>query len=232
MFALNVYYNFVRQAFKEQTLGWEIPSLCSSIKTMMSWNAERTATTTRERCGGMGFLSSSRFAEYLAVAHTSLTAEGDNRVLMHKVTKDLTKAVTKKGYVLPKPKLNVKAQIGTMDDVSSLELISDLFRFRVETLLVKLGAKTAELKKQGKSPYEVNMMGTSNLIQDLAMAYGERRMIDSCLDFLGGLDSAQDRKVMECVFRVAAIDCVKRDLSFYISEKAIKPQAGANLLIA
>mmetsp|Transcript_46394 Transcript_46394/g.61447 ORF Transcript_46394/g.61447 Transcript_46394/m.61447 type:complete len:424 (+) Transcript_46394:411-1682(+) len=232
MFALNVYYNFVRQAFKEQTLGWEIPSLCSSIKTMMSWNAERTATTTRERCGGMGFLSSSRFAEYLAVAHTSLTAEGDNRVLMHKVTKDLTLAVTKKGYVLPKPKLNVKAQIGTMDDVSSLELISDLFRFRVETLLVKLGAKTAELKKQGKSPYEVNMMGTSNLIQDLAMAYGERRMIDSCLDFLGGLDSAQDRKVMECVFRVAAIDCVKRDLSFYISEKAIKPQAGANLLIA
>jgi hypothetical protein len=82
----------------------------------------------------MGFLSSSRFAEYLAVSHTALTAEGDNRVLMHKVVKDLTTAVTKGGYQLPKPRMNVKTQIGSMDDVTSIEYISDLFRFRLQTL--------------------------------------------------------------------------------------------------
>lgn len=37
---------------------------------------------------------------------------------------------------------------------------------------------------------------------------------------------------METVFRVFALDCVKRDLSFYVREKAIKPVAGANLIIA
>lgn len=37
---------------------------------------------------------------------------------------------------------------------------------------------------------------------------------------------------METVFRVFALDCVKRDLSFYVREKAIKPTAGANLIIA
>ena len=133
-FSLNVYYNFVKEAWKNQNLGWEIPSLCSTVKTLVGWNCERTAATTRERCGGMGFLSSSRFAEYLSVAHTALTAEGDNRVLMHKVVKDLTTAVTKGGYQLPKPRMNVKTQIGTMDDVTSIEYISDLFRFRLQTL--------------------------------------------------------------------------------------------------
>jgi len=66
----------------------------------------------------MGFLANARFSEYLACAHTALTAEGDNRVLMHKIVKDMTNAVTKNGYKIPQPKLNVKTQIGTMDDVT------------------------------------------------------------------------------------------------------------------
>ena len=37
---------------------------------------------------------------------------------------------------------------------------------------------------------------------------------------------------METVFRVFALDCAKRDLSFYVREKAIKPAAAANLIIA
>lgn len=78
----------------------------------------------------MGFLSSSRFAEFLAGAHTGLTAEGDNRVLMHKIVKDLLKAVITKQHKLPQPKFNVKTLIKSMDDVSQLEILSDLFRFK------------------------------------------------------------------------------------------------------
>ena len=96
----------------------------------MGWNYSRTSTVCRERCGGMGFLSSSRFAEYLACAHTCLTAEGDNRVLMHKIVKDLLKAVATKKHTLPAPRMNVLTQIGTMDDVTPIEYLSDLFRFR------------------------------------------------------------------------------------------------------
>jgi len=119
-----------------------------------------------------------------------------------------------------------------MDDVTELEYLSDLFRFRLQTLCTKLIAKNAELKSQGMSAYDINMMATSDLIQDLAQAYAERRTIDCCVDFLAGVQPAHDNKVMGAVFRVFALGCVKRDLSFYINEKAIKPQAGANLLIA
>lgn len=230
--SLNVFYNFVRQSYKTMELGWEIPSLCSVVKTMVGWNYAKSAATCRERCGGMGFLSSSRFAEYLACAHTCLTAEGDNRVLMHKIVKDMENAVRKSGYQIPQPKLNVKTQIGTMDDVSSLELLADLMRFRQVTLFEQLMAKSAAQKKAGMTAYETAMMGTSNLIQDLALAYGERRTIDTCVDFAASLDRAHDRKVMTSVFRVFALDCIKRDLGFYVSQKAIKPQAGANLIVA
>ena len=118
-----------------------------------------------------------------------------------------------------------------MDDVTSLEYLSDLFRFRQITLFQQLVAKSAALKKQGMTDYEVNMMGTSELIQSLAEAYGERRIIDCCIDFTKNL-SGKDKKVMEIVFRVFALDCIKRDLTFYVREKAIKPQAAANLIIA
>lgn len=90
----------------------------------------------------------------------------------------------------------------------------------------------ATLKKQGMTDFEVNMMGTSELIQDLAQSYGERRMVDCCRDFVAGIAKKHDKKVMETVFRVFALDCIKRDLSFYVREKAIKPSAAANLVIA
>lgn len=229
---MNVFYNFVKDCYKVQEPAWEIPSLCSVIKTFVSWNFAKVAAVCRERCGGMGFLSNARFAEWLACAHTSLTAEGDNRVLMHKIVKDLTKAVVKDGFKMPQPKLNVKAQIGTMDDVSALEYLSDLMKYRQMRLCEDLIAKETALRKQGVSAYDVGMMHTSLLIQDLAQAYGESRMLDSCIDWVSKISPAHDKKVMSGVFRVSAIDAIKKDLAWYVKEKAIKPAAAANLIVA
>ena len=103
--SLNVFLNFAKDVFAAPgDLETELPSICSVIKTLMGWNYSRVATVCRERCGGMGFLSSSRFAEYLACSHTCLTAEGDNRVLMHKIVKDCLKGLFKS----PQPKMNIK----------------------------------------------------------------------------------------------------------------------------
>ena len=88
------------------------------------------------------------------------------------------------------------------------------------------------LKQSGMTDYEVNMMGTSELIQDLAQVYGERRTLDACIDFLAETQGIKEKKLMETVFRVFGVDCIKRELAFYVKMGAIKPQAGANLLIA
>lgn len=82
----------------------------------------------------MGYLSVARFGEYIAVAHTALTAEGDNRVLMTKIVKDYMTNVGKKLMAVPEPKLKAVTQIGLMNDITTLDLMTDLLRFREKTL--------------------------------------------------------------------------------------------------
>ena len=60
--------------------------MCCAIKPMASWLFERVVTTCRERCGGAGYLACNRFGEMMGSAHAAMTAEGDNSVLMQKVS--------------------------------------------------------------------------------------------------------------------------------------------------
>lgn len=60
-----------------------------AVKCLMGWHLEQTATICRERCGGGSYLSHSVIPLAIPSAHSGLTAEGDNRVLMQKVVKDI-----------------------------------------------------------------------------------------------------------------------------------------------
>jgi acyl-CoA oxidase len=53
-----------------------------AVKCMMGWSLQEVANTCRERCGGGSFLSHSIIPEGISSSHSSMTAEGDNRVLM------------------------------------------------------------------------------------------------------------------------------------------------------
>ena len=210
----------------------ELLAICCIDKTMVSWNFERASTVGRERCGGMGFLSVSRFHDYLAGAHTSLTAEGDNRVLMIKIVKDMITGLAKKTWKLPVPTLNVKKQVATFNEITELSTILDLMKYREVDLFKKLAKKTMQLKKEGKSDFEALMHHTSNLVQDLAMAYGERQTLEACTNFLLTIQHGESRKVMEVVFRVFGADSLKKNLGYYISEGTVSATGAANLITA
>jgi acyl-CoA oxidase len=203
----------------------ELLSICCITKTMNGWNAERVASICRERCGGMGYLSNSRFGEYLVCAHASCTAEGDNRVLMVKIVKDMITNISKNGAKLPEPSLNVVNQIGTFLDVTQLETMLDLFKFREATLFKRLIARTTALKKSGVSGYNILMRETSDNMQDLATAYGERHTMEACINTLSKMKNTENVKVMTLVFRLFGIDSIRRDLGFYMVEKAISRAA-------
>lgn len=152
--ALQSMYNRSKNIFKDPK-GYEneLLSICCIVKTMMGWNCERVVSVCRERCGGMGYLAVNKFAAYLACAHASITAEGDNRVLMVKVCKDMITNVTRNGFKFPATKLNVVSQIGTFMDVTQLDTLVDLLKFREKTLFTRLVARMSALDKQGKSKY-------------------------------------------------------------------------------
>jgi len=53
-------------------------------------------------------LAANRVSELLAFAHSGITAEGDNGVLMQKVAKELFTSIAKGEYATLKPQLHPK----------------------------------------------------------------------------------------------------------------------------
>ena len=60
--------------------------------------------------------------ESIPSAHSSMTAEGDNRVLMQKVVKDIFTDVRKKIHVMPKLTMCPARQIPGLKSIASLEV--------------------------------------------------------------------------------------------------------------
>ena len=69
------------------------------------------------------------------------------------------------------------------------------------------------------------MYECSDNIQGLAMAYGERKTIEQCSESLSKIKNNENKKVLEIVFQVFAIDALQKDLGFFLKEKAVSPNA-------
>jgi acyl-CoA oxidase len=102
--ALNFGLNYVKARYTNQTAAdaAEVVILCCAFKPMISFLNERVGTTCRERCGGAGFLSSNRLGQIMNFSHAGMTAEGDNRVLFQKVTKETLALLSKGKHKFPR----------------------------------------------------------------------------------------------------------------------------------
>lgn len=90
-FGLNAAKNLYKANALNQTseTKTKIIKTCCAVKAIISWHSEKSNRICRERCGGAAHLSKNRIPELLQGAHSAMTAEGDNRVLMQKVVKDI-----------------------------------------------------------------------------------------------------------------------------------------------
>ena len=65
---------------------------------MVTWNCEKVARICRERTGGAGFLATNIIGDTIQGSHAGMTAEGDNKVLMQKIVKDILSDTQKKQH--------------------------------------------------------------------------------------------------------------------------------------
>lgn len=151
-----------------------IVRLCCVIKPIIAWHANETGNICRERCGGQGFLSINRVENLISSGHSGITAEGDSAVLMQKVSKEYVEDFVKKIVEVPKlsqcPDANAKKS-----DVFDIETLSNLIKVRESKLLESLAEKTMD---NMDNLYNTWMLEETNLIQDLAMIYGERYCLE------------------------------------------------------
>lgn len=101
----------------------------------MTWHGEKTSRICRERCGGGSYLENALIGQGVLGAHSGMTAEGDNSVLMQKVVKDLLTHSRKGKHKMPKLEKETLRQIAQMSDVSSFNTMKLLIYAREQVEL-------------------------------------------------------------------------------------------------
>lgn len=156
----------------------DIISLCCMIKPLISWNARDVAACCVERTGGQGYLAVNRLGEGIGFAHSGITAEGDNRVLMQKVCNEVVSMATKGKFQGPLMTMCPVREMNRLSKVESLKHISNFLGYREIMALKRLQKVTMDKMGKGKDFYDVWMKEDNDMVQDVAQAYGERKVME------------------------------------------------------
>lgn len=223
-YALSIGLNYVKDHYTDEEADpLERVVLCSGIKALVTWNCENVVSTCRERCGGQGYLSANRFGEIIGLAHAGVTAEGDNKVLMQKVTKEVSELIKSK-----KHQLYLGKDYSGSTDLNDLEYLEHLFGVRESKLAMNLQNQLGSKMKDGKSLYQVWMMEESMLIQDCAMAYVERMVLTQFLKAIERADASL-RPTLIKLCKLFAMQCIQRDIGWYLCHDIISKDHGLQI---
>ncbi|XP_063680458.1 uncharacterized protein LOC134815798 [Bolinopsis microptera] len=181
----------------------EIVMMCCAIKAITGWHINTAATIGRERCGGQGYLASNRFGPAIAGSHSSMTAEGDNSVLMMKVTMENLADMAAK----MKPRKNLGAAIklmstkytpgvilrgGKSGSGRDIEYIRKIMDIREKLLLLNVAGKMQVSIKDKAAARAARFEKWSEQEQDSVQAagraYSEKLISDLCHEKIGLAD--------------------------------------------
>ena len=177
-----------------------VPAVCA-LKPLCSWNLERVASITRERCGGAGYLSCSRFGTFIGLAHAAMTAEGDNSVLMQKVAKERLPLIAKEDH-----SYNDKLHLKT----NKLFL---LLKHREMAQFLKLGKVLQGTTSD--TMFETWMNQESDLVQSCGKSYGERLSAEATLDLIE--KNPELAPILDPIVNQYMCDIIEKDCGTFLS---------------
>jgi len=217
--AINIGLDHVKKRWAEQNPDGsehaKIVTMCCAIKPIASWHLEECVTTSRERCGGQGYLSCNRFGTFLGLAHAAMTAEGDNSVLMQKVAKERLGELMKSP-----PKMR---DMPASPDLTNAEFLLYLLQSREMKLFRELGEKMAKAGREGT--FKTWMLEESDLIQKAARAYGDHLIADRFSTVLNQTE-ADLQPILQKIFTLYSITVIERNLPWFIISKTLSKEQG------
>merc|ERR1711962_1295548 len=213
--AINLGLDHVKRSWAEQNPDGsehaKIVTMCCAIKPIASWHLEGVVTTTRERCGGQGYLSCNRFGTFLGLAHAAMTAEGDNSVLMQKVAKERLAILAKDPIKLEKP---------SSTDLANTEYMVYLLQAREATLFNELGKKMMKAGKAGT--FNSWMFEESDLIQHASKAFADRLISERYGETLKTVDTDL-APVLSKVYDLYLTTILEKNLGWYVIAGLLQP---------
>jgi len=217
--AINIGLDHVKRRWADQNPDGsehaDIVTMCCAIKPIASWHLEEVVTTTRERCGGQGYLSVNRFGTFLGLAHAAMTAEGDNSVLMQKVAKEHLGKLMKSPPKMPKLSPN--------GDLQDKAYLLSLLKTRELKLFYELGQKMSAAGREGT--FTTWMLQESDLIQMAARGFGDNLIAERFGQVLKECDRELN-PLLEKVFTLYCTTVIERNLPWFIISKTLPKESG------
>ena len=239
LLAKTICYNFALNYIKDIFDGTKTSSniekiiLCCSVKATLSWHNEKVATVSRERCGGQGYLSVNRMGEAISGAHSGITAEGDNSVLMQKVSKELLSIEKKNIYKILSyyigsqfPSFIKRLLFGlSLKSLYKPRVQLKLLEYKKNIILSYLSIRLRKAQKKGISIYDVWMYDQSDEIQLLAKSYFNYKVLEICNKYEQSADSDL-KPYLEKIRLLYFFDMIESEMSWYFRQGMItKKQA-------
>ncbi|XP_077969139.1 uncharacterized protein LOC120344988 [Styela clava] len=212
--AMNLALDYVKEEWAkrptDKTGHLNVVTLCCALKAIIGWHAVEMAAVARERCGGQGYLSVNRFGTFIGSSHASITAEGDNSVLMQKVAKERLNLFN------PEKLEPVEA------DLKSPAYLHYLLQLRETSQFSELGVK---LMKGGMDKiFDTWMLQESDLVQNAARSYGERLISERVKFTIDSPDTHSSLKtILSKLYHLFLIDTIQRDLGWFAANEVITP---------
>ena len=221
----------------------EIVMMCCAIKAITGWHINTAATVSRERCGGQGFLAANRFGPAIAGSHSSMTAEGDNSVLMMKVVMEYLADMAVKmrpdknlpvflEFMAPAYTPGVVLRRGKAGSGADIEYLRKVIELREKLLFIKVAKKMA-VKVADKSElrakrFEMWSEQHQDLIQAAGRAYSEKLISDICHEKIESADENL-QPVLKKMYNLYLITVLQENISFFLTNNLISRRGAADL---
>ena len=166
-----------------------------------------------------------------------MTAEGDNRVLFTKVTKESLAALAKGKHVFPKAVRsrgeNAPIDIATATLQDLLWLFVERERLQLTSLAHTMQTKLAA----GEKLFEIWMLESSDEIQAAAMSIGLRIALQQAIAVLASMktkytNGAQDQRtqaVLDDLIHLYALRRIEMDLPWFLTNRVLSIEQGAQV---
>jgi acyl-CoA oxidase len=202
----------------------ETEVLCSGMKALNTWHSERVGTIARERMGGAGYLAANKFEEIIGDAHAICTAEGDNSVLMMKVSKERLAWAKKDPQFIS----DAMKPFEGFQNLLNSEYLFYVFKKREATMIIQLRGTIARDERMGSTWNDVWQRRQSDLVQSLARSYVERVCLEQ---FLIEIKKANVKiaVMLEKLAILYALDCLEKDIGYVLTEHVIPFDIGQSL---
>ncbi len=220
----------------------DLETLAATLKPTSTWHALHTLQTSREACGGAGFLAENRIVGLRADLDVYATFEGDNTVLYQLVAKrlltdygralkagskaDLARIVAERAADAARYRTLLVRAAQTLsdagdarrsanelrDEATQRELLTD----RVETTVADLAAALAPARRMAPGPAAALLNAHQHELVEAARAHAERVQWEAFTRALATVPDPGTRQVLTWLRDLFGLTLVERHLAWYL----------------